>query len=122
MSRSERRAYQRLTKKQDPYAPPSATAAARARMERQRARRSATARGGAPTSLLGGRTGWVVFGGAVAAFLLGMSLAWRPDIPGVLAVLIGIGAGLAWLAVTLGFVVWRRRAAARPADGRSAGP
>jgi hypothetical protein len=120
MSRSERRAYQRLTKKQDPYAPPPATAAARARMERQRARRSPTARRGESTSLLGGRTGWVVLGGGAAAFLLGFSLAWPNSIgPALLA---GIGAGLAWLAVTLGFVVWRRRAAERPADSRGAGP
>src|SRR5438874_12864097 len=119
MSRSERRAYRRLTKNQDPYAPPAATAAARARMEqRQRARRSANPRQGS-TSLLGGRTGWIVFGGAAAAFLLGFSLAWPSGVgPALLA---GLGAGLAWLAVTLGFVVWRRRAGARPANGHSAG-
>ena len=59
MSRSERRAYRRLTKNQDPYAPPPATAAARARMERQRARKGPAAGRGGSTSLLGGRTGWV---------------------------------------------------------------
>src|SRR5205823_4877161 len=119
MSRSERRAYRRLTKNQDPYAPPAATAAARARMERQRTRRSPAARGGGSTSPLGGRTGWVVFGGGAAASLLGFSLAWPSGVaPALLA---GLGAGLAWLAVTLGFVMWRRRAAARPADGRGAG-
>ena len=117
MSRSERRAYRRLTKNQDPYAPPAGTAAARARMERQRTRRSPAA-GGGSTSLLGGRTGWVVFGGGAAAFLLGFSLAWPSGVgPALLA---GLGAGLAWLAVTLGFVVWRRRMGAHPADGRSA--
>ena len=91
MSRSERRAYRRLTKNQDPYAPPAATAAARARMERQRTRRSPAARGGGSTSPLGGRTGWVVFGGGAAASLLGFSLAWPSGVaPALLA---GLGAG-----------------------------
>jgi hypothetical protein len=116
MSRSERRAYRRLTKNQDPYAPPAATAAARARMERDRARRSATNRRPGSSSLLGGRTGWVVFGGGAAAFLLGFSLAWPSGVG--LALLAGLAAGIGWLAVTLGFVVWRRRTAAVPADRR----
>jgi len=120
MSRSERRAYRRLTKNQDPYAPPPATAAARARMDqRQRVRRSANPRQGS-TSLLGGRTGWIVFGGAAAAFLLGFSLAWPSGVG--LALLAGVGAGLGWLALSLGFAVWSRRATSRPTDGRSVGP
>jgi len=120
MSRSERRAYRRLTKNQDPYAPPAATAAARARMEqRQRARRSANPREGS-SSLLGGRTGWIVLGGAAAAALLGFSLAWPSGVG--LALLSGLGAGVGWLALTLGFAVWRRRATQRQADGRGVGP
>jgi len=119
MSRSERRAYRRLTKNQDPYALPASSAAARARMERQRARRGTPARRQESSSPLGGRTGWVVFGGGAAAFLLGFSLAWPAGVgPALLA---GIGTGVAWLAVTLGFVVWRRRTESRPPDGRSAG-
>ena len=121
MSRSERRAYRRLTKNQDPYAPPAATAAARARMEqRQRARRSATSRQGGSTSLLGGRTGWIVFGGAATASLAGFSLAWPAGVG--LALLAGLGSGLGWLALSLGFVIWRRRATTRSADDRSVGP
>src|SRR5439155_317610 len=99
MSRSERRAYRRLTKNQDPYAPPAATAAARARMERQRTRRSPAARGGGSTSLLGGRTGWVVFGGGAAVFLLDLA-------KGIAAVLLAAwlyrGPGAGWIAAGSG--------------------
>jgi len=87
--------------------------------QRQRARRSANPRQGS-TSLLGGRTGWIVFGGAAAAFLLGFSLAWPSGVG--LALLAGVGAGLGWLALSLGFAVWSRRATSRPTDGRSIGP
>jgi cation transporter-like permease len=89
-------------------------------MDRQRAKRRPATRGSAPTSLLGGRTGWVVVGGGAAVGLLGFSLAWPSGVG--LAVVAGIVSGVAWLAVTLGFVIWRRRAAPRPADGRSIGP
>ncbi len=112
MSRSERRAYRRLTKNQDPYAPPAATAAARARMEqRQRARRASNARNPGSGSMLSGRAGWIVFGGAVAVAILAFSVVWPSVVPALLA---GLGAGIAWLAVTIGFLVWRRRAAAVP--------
>ena len=87
--------------------------------QRQRARRSANPRQGS-TSLLGGRTGWIVFGGAAAAFLLGFSLAWPSGVG--LALLAGVGAGLGWLALSLGFAVWSRRATSRPTDGRGVGP
>lgn len=117
MSRSERRAYQRLTKNQDPFAPPAATAAARARMERQRTRRGAGARSEPSGRLIGGRTGLVVFGGGAAAFMLGLSVAW-PNGAGI-ALLIGIAAGVAWIAATIGFVLWRRRVAGRRAGGRN---
>ncbi len=86
--------------------------------QRQRARRSANPRQGS-TSLLGGRTGWIVFGGAAAAFLLGFSLAWPSGVG--LALLAGLGAGLAWLALSLGFAVWSRRARSRSTDGRGVG-
>jgi len=120
MSRSERRAYRRLTKNQDPYAPPPATAAARARMEqRQRARRASSARNPGSGSLFGGRTGWIVFGGGAVVALLAFSLVWPSGVG--LALLAGLGAGVAWLAVTIGFLVWRRREAPRSADSRGAG-
>src|SRR2546430_167537 len=73
MSPSERRAYQRLTKQQDPYAPPSATAAAPARVDAQPARSSATARRGPPTALAGRRTGPGGVGGGAAVFLLDLA-------------------------------------------------
>ena len=108
-----------MTKNQDPYAPPAATAAARARMEqRQRARRTSSARNRGSGSLLGGRRGWIVFGGAAVVALLGFSLAW-PNLGA--SILAGLGAGLAWLAVTLGFLVVQRRSAPGSGDGRTAG-
>src|SRR4029077_16737157 len=98
MSRSERRAYRRMTKNHDHYAPPPATAAARARMEqRQRARRASSARNPGSGSLLGGRAGWIVFGGAAVVALLAFSVVW-PNVG--TAILAGLGAGVAWLAVT----------------------
>ena len=83
--------------------------------QRQRARRSANPRQGS-TTLLGGRTGWIVFGGAATAFLLGFSLAWPSGV--ALALLAGGGAGLGWLALSLGFAIWTRRARSRSTDGR----
>jgi hypothetical protein len=118
MSRSERRAYRRMTKNQDPYAPPAATAGARARMEqRQRQRRAANARNQGSGSLFGGRAGWIVFGGAAVAAILAFSLIWPSVWPAVAG---GIGVGLAWLAITIGFLVLRRRAAAPPGRNTTA--
>ncbi|MEO8638966.1 MAG: hypothetical protein ABI458_03510, partial [Chloroflexota bacterium] len=76
MSREERRAYQRMTKKQDPYALP-ATGAARARqqqMERQKARRAASV--SAPPGAISRRFLVWALGGAAAAGILAFSLAW----------------------------------------------
>lgn len=106
MSREERRAYQRMTKHQDPYAPPPASAAQRARLDRQRAKRAVTAAAD-PARLLTGRSAWWVFGGGLGTFLIGLSLAW-PQGP-MNALLIGAAAGLGWVALTLAFAVWRRR-------------
>jgi hypothetical protein len=115
MSREERRAYQRMTKKQDPYALP-ATGAARARMERQqrlKARRAATA-----ASAPGGLTRrflWWTFGGAAGIGLIAFSLAW-PNMP--LAAYVGLGVGAAWLAAGFGLRAMARRATARGAAPR----
>src|SRR5919201_2223570 len=122
MSRSERRAYQRMTRKQDPYAPPPAAAAARARADARRAQQRP--RGGSASAdgrLLSGRATWWVVGGGVAAFLLGLSLAW-PQGAGT-ALLIGAVAGVAWVVASVGFLVWRRReGATREAAGQRPPP
>jgi hypothetical protein len=106
MSREERRAYQRMTKHQDPYALPGASGAAKARADRQRARRAATAPAD-PGRLLPGRGIWWVFGGGLGTFLIALSIAWPQG--GSKALLIGVGAGLAWIALALAFAVWARR-------------
>jgi hypothetical protein len=97
-----------MTKNQDPYAPPPAAGAAKVRMERQRARRLAVQQTSDPGRLLGGRATWWVFGGAAAAFLLGLSLAWGNGAQ--LALLVGFAAGIGWLVLSIGFAWWRRRA------------
>lgn len=100
MSRAERRAYKRMTKNQDPYALP-ASAAQRARLERQRSRRVSK-----PTDdgfrFMSGRFLAFGVGGALAAGLLAFSIAW-PSMP--FALYVGLAAtaawlGLAWLART----------------------
>ena len=106
MSREERRAYQRMTKHQDPYAPPPASAAQRARLDRQKARRAAAVAAD-PGRLLSGRGVWWVFGGGLGIFLIGLSLAW-PQGP-TNALLVGAAAGLGWVVLALAFAAWRRR-------------
>lgn len=98
MSREERRAYERMNKGRDPFAPP-VSPQARQRMERQKQRRAArrgTARGagaGGSRFLL-----WSV-GGAVAVALIAFSLAWPQGMPN--ALYIGLAAGLAWVVLAL---------------------
>jgi hypothetical protein len=123
MSRQERRAYQRMVKKQDPFAPPPATAAARARVDAQRARQAAR-RPTQPTGgqLLAGRAPWWIVGGALAAFLLGLSLAWRPNGGEGFAVLVGVAAGIVWIVASLAFLAWRRRAQAEATNQRPRQP
>jgi hypothetical protein len=108
MSRQERRAYQRMVKKQDPFAPPPAAAAARARTEAQRARQAAR-RPAQPGGggLLARRALWWIVGGALGAFLLGLSVAWPTG--GTAALLVGVAAAAVWIAASLAFLVWRRR-------------
>jgi hypothetical protein len=107
MSREERRAYKRMTKKQDPYAVPGG-AAARGRAGRQRSRQPA--RVGPFTFVTRRFVTWTV-GGALAAALIGFSIAW-PSMP--LAVYVGVAAGIGWglLAVAVRFAQ-RRMAASR---------
>lgn len=100
MSREERRAYQRLTKKQDPYALPS-SGAARARLERQqriKARRAATS-ATHPGAI--SRRFWVwALGGAAGAGLLAFSLAWPNGMP--FAGYVGAGVAALWFVAAFG--------------------
>jgi hypothetical protein len=108
MSREERRAYRRMTRKQDPFAPPAMTAAARARADAQeRARRPTQRRDIGDDQLLGGRMLWVLTGGALTAFLLGLSLAW-PNGSGT-ALLAGAAAAVGWVILVVAFAIWRRQ-------------
>lgn len=93
MSREERRAYERMNKGRDPFAPP-VSAQARQRMERQKQKRDArrgrtTAAGGSARFLR-----WVVIGFA-AISIVAFSLAWPQGMPN--ALFIGVGSGIAWL-------------------------
>ena len=111
MSREERRAYQRMTKKQDPYALPANSAAARARLQRQeriKARRAATS--AAPQTGLSRRFLIWTLGGAAAVGLIAFSLAW-PGMP--LAAFVGLGAAAAWIVAGFGVRALAGRAVPR---------
>ena len=100
MSREERRAYQRMTRTQDPYAlPTSGPARARIqRLERLKARR-ASASTAAPGAISGRFWAWTLGGGAVVG-LIAFSLAWPNGMP--LAGSIGGGVALAWVLAAFG--------------------
>lgn len=111
MSREERRAYQRMTKKQDPYALPANSAAARARIQRQeriKARRAATSAG--PQTGLSRRFLIWTLGGAAAAGLIAFSIAW-PRMP--FAAYVGLAIAAAWIVAGFGVRALAGRAAAR---------
>ena len=111
MSREERRAYQRMTKKQDPYALP-ATGPARARIDRQeriKARRAATAtapRGGISRRFLL----WAI-GGAAVVGLIAFSLAWPSGMP--FAGYVGAGVAVGWVVAAFGVRALTGRTAPR---------
>jgi hypothetical protein len=111
MSRAERRAYKRMTKSQDPYAPPAgANAAARARSQaRARPRRPRTP--GEFTFVTSRFLAWLI-GGVVVVGLLGFSMAWPSGMPGALYV--GLVAAAGWTVLALGFRYLQARMAARP--------
>ena len=106
MSREERRAYQRMTKKQDPYALP-ATGAARARqqqLERRKARRPASV--STPGAISRRFLAWA-FGGAAAAGLIAFSLAWPQGMP--TAGYVGAGVAIGWVVIAfVGRAILRR--------------
>lgn len=112
MSREERRAYQRMTKKQDPYALPANSAAARARIQRQeriKARRAATS--ATPQTGLSRRFLLWTLGGAAALGLIAFSLAWPSGMP--FAAYVGLGIAAAWIVAGFGVRALAGRAAAR---------
>ena len=115
MSREERRAYERMNKGRDPFAPP-VSAQARQRMERQKQKR--TARRG-PSQAAGGSSRFmaVLLIGMVVVGLLAFSLAWPQGMPN--ALYIGLGAALGWVALAfLGRVLTRRAGAVGPPPPR----
>lgn len=124
MSRAERRAYERMTKNQDPRALP-VSPAQKARAERLAQRRTAR-RSAAPRR--GSRSYWIR--ATIAASLLGLiafSLAWPNGMP--LALYIGLGTAAAVLVAsavvrsTLGRAVdAARRGALGAAGGDSERP
>jgi hypothetical protein len=105
MSRAERRAYKRMTKSQDPYAPPGG-AAARSRVQRTRARRTPPS---GPFQFVTGRVLAWGLGGAVAAALVAFSIAWPNGMP--MAAYIGLGAAAAWGLLAVGVRFLQRRMA-----------
>ena len=110
MSREERRAYQRMTRKQDPYALP-ASGAARARqqqLERRKAARAASAP--APGSISRRFWMWTLGGGALVG-LVAFSLAWPNGMP--LAGYVGAGVAAAWVIAAFGLRALAGRNAAR---------
>ena len=111
MSREERRAYQRMTRKQDPYALPS-SGPARARLQRQerlKARRAATST--TPPGAISRRFLYWALGGAAGAGLIGLSLAWPSGMP--FAGYVGAGVAVAWVVAAFGVRALAARAAAR---------
>ena len=111
MSRAERRAYKRMMKNQDPYAPPAgANAAARARAQ-ARARPRQPRNPGAFTFVTGRFLAWLV-GGLVLAGLAGFSVSWPSGMPGALYV--GLAAAAGWAVLVFGFRLLQRRMAERP--------
>jgi len=108
MSRAERRAYKRMTKNQDPMAPPAGSRAARSRVEKQRARRTVRRPSPAEQGFVAGRFWLWGVGGAAVAGLLGFSVAW-PSMP--LAAYAGLLAAAGWAGLAVGFRYLQRRAA-----------
>lgn len=100
-----------MTKNQDPMAPPAASRAARGRVEKQRARR--TARGPSPVDqgFVAGRFWLWGIGGALVAGLLAFSVAWPSGMP--FAAYAGLAAAAAWAGLAAGFRYLQRRAARR---------
>ena len=109
MSREERRAYQRMTRKQDPYALP-ASGPARARMQRQERLKAARAAATPPGAITRRFWSWTL-GGAALVGLLAFSLAWPSGMP--FAGYVGGGVAAAWVIAAFGLRALAGRNAAR---------
>ena len=111
MSREERRAYQRMAKKQDPYALPSSGAAKARQMQQERAKARRAARPSTAPGATSRRFLVWALGGAAIVGLIAFSVAW-PRMP--LAAYVGVGLTVAWLIGAFGLRALGRRNAARP--------
>ncbi len=107
MSRAERRAYKRMTKSQDPYAPPAAAAN---RNRAVAARQQRRARPAGPFEFWSRRFMTWLVGGAIVAGLIAFSLAWPNGMPNALWVGLGGAAGWAGVIVALRFLQGRMAA------------
>ncbi len=107
MSREERRAYQRLNKKQDPYALPS-NPAARARQEKIRARRAARPPARTRMGLTPRAMAWI-FGGGAGVGLIAFSVSWPNG--ATMAAYVGLAAAAVWIALAFGLRLLGRRPA-----------
>lgn len=117
MSREERRAYQRMTRKQDPYAVPAAAGAARARQQRQQRLKAERAAKAPPPGAISRRFVIWTFGGGAAIGLIAFSVAW-PRMP--LAAYVGVGLAVGWLVAAFALRALAGRAAAARAAGGDA--
>lgn len=109
MSRSERRAYKRLMKNQDPYALP---AAQRTRMDRQRTRRARSRPPVGEFRFVTSRFLVWLLGGALVIGLVAFSIAWPNGMP--MAGYVGVAAALGWGALAAVVRLAQRRMAGRP--------
>ena len=109
MSREERRAYQRMTRKQDPYALPT-SGPARARLQRQERLKAVRAASTPPGAISRRFWGWTL-GGAALAGLLAFSLAWPSGMP--FAGYVGCAVAAGWLIGAFGLRALTGRNAAR---------
>jgi hypothetical protein len=111
MSREERRAYQRMARKQDPYAMPSSGAARAAQLRQQRNKARRVAASTTPPGAMSRRfLAWAI-GGALVGGLIAFSLAWPSGMP--FAAYVGLGVAAAWALAAFGLRALAARNAAR---------
>ena len=111
MSREERRAYQRMTRKQDPYAPASSGPARAQQLRRQRQKERLAATVATPPGAMSRRFLLWALGGAALGGLIAFSLAWPSGMP--FAAYVGGGVAAAWAVAAFGLRALTGRAAAR---------